>query len=123
MDENLVPGNYNYRLKQVDFNGQYQYSDEISVEVTAPTEFVLNQNYPNPFNPSTKISFQVPVNEFVSLKVYDTLGKEISTIAEDNFSAGSYTIKFDASRLPSGMYIARLNAGNDSRSIKMTLLK
>ena len=123
VDENLVPGNYNYRLKQVDFNGQYQYSDEISVEVTAPTEFVLNQNYPNPFNPSTKISFQVPVNEFVSLKVYDTLGKEISTIAEDNFSAGSYTIKFDASRLPSGMYIARLNAGNDSRSIKMTLLK
>ncbi len=122
-DKNLVPGNYTYRLKQIDFDGKYSYSDEISVDVTAPIEFTLNQNYPNPFNPTTKISFQVPVNEFVSLKVYDTLGKEISTIVEDNFSAGSYTINFDASQLPSGIYIARLNAGNKSQSIKMTLLK
>ncbi len=122
-DKDLTPGNYTYRLKQVDYDGKYDYSEEVTAEILAPSEFILNQNYPNPFNPTTKISFQIPVNEFVSLKVYDTLGKEISTILEDNYSAGSYTVNFDASRYPSGLYIARLNAGNDSRSIKMTLLK
>jgi choice-of-anchor B domain-containing protein len=122
-DKNLVPGNYTYRLKQIDYNGNYEYSDEISATVVAPTEFVLNQNYPNPFNPSTKITFQNPRDEFVSLKIFNSLGEEVLTLAENNFIAGTHTIDFNASGLPSGMYIARLSAGNESRFIKMSLLK
>jgi len=75
IDENVTTGTYKYRLKQIDFDGSFTYSNEIEVEVDfTPKEFVLYQNYPNPFNPKTVISYQLPVNGNVTLKVYDILG-------------------------------------------------
>jgi len=93
--------------------------------VTFPTEFVLNQNYPNPFNPSTTIKYTVPSviasgakqSQFVTLKVYDILGNEIATLVNEEKSAGSYEVKFDANRLSSGVYFYQLRAGDpESRS-------
>ena len=77
-----------------------------------PTQFALSQNYPNPFNPTTSFKFQVPSCEFVSLKVFDVLGREVATLVNDIRNAGVYTVRWDASSLPSGMYFYRLQAGN-----------
>ncbi len=133
LDKNVGPGNYTYRLKQVDFDGSYIYSKEIEVNVTAPTEFSLEQNYPNPFNPTTNIQYRIPNKEFVSLKVYDVLGNEVATLVNEEKPAGSYTVKFsaqgesaygrDGGNLPSGVYICRLMAGIYSASKKLLLLK
>jgi hypothetical protein len=76
-----------------------------------PTQFALSQNYPNPFNPTTSFKFQVPSCEFVSLKVFDVLGREVATLVNDIRNAGVYTVRWDASSLPSGMYFYRLQAG------------
>jgi hypothetical protein len=92
-------------------------------EKAFPIEFALQQNYPNPFNPSTKISWQTPVNSWQTLKVYDLLGNEITTLLDEYKSAGKYEIEFDASRLPSGVYFYRLNTGNYSEIKKMVLLR
>ncbi len=122
-DKGLNPGKYIYRLKQLNFDGTYEYSTEISVNISAPTNFVLFQNYPNPFNPSTKIKFTLPEKEFVNLSVYNALGENVNTLYNKVMNAGSYSIDFNASGLPSGIYIARLQAGEDIKSIKMSLLK
>jgi photosystem II stability/assembly factor-like uncharacterized protein len=87
------------------------------------SSFKLEQNYPNPFNPSTTISWQLPVNAFVSLKVYDVLGNEVTTLVNEQKAAGSYQTDFDASNLSSGTYIYRLEAGNFVQTRKMILLK
>jgi hypothetical protein len=91
--------------------------------VNLPTEFILEQNYPNPFNPSTTISFSVPEIEFVTLKVYDVLGNEIATLINEEKSAGSYEILFDATDLSSGIYFYRLQAGSFVETKKMVLMK
>ncbi len=122
-DELEKPGKYVYRLKQVDYDGSFTFSNEISVEVTNPSSFSLTQNYPNPFNPSTKISFQLPNDSKVSLKVFDMLGQEIATLIDANMSAGSYTTDFDATGLNSGIYFYRMEAGNFISIKKMTLAK
>jgi len=113
-DNNLSPGRYTYRLKQVDNNGAFSYHSTIEVEIgSAPQAFELSQNYPNPFNPSTVISYQLPVNSKVTLKVYDVLGNEVTTLVNGEMAAGSYTVPFSAisgSTLASGMYIYRLEA-------------
>ena len=88
-----------------------------------PQNFNLTQNYPNPFNPSTKIEYSIPDVSFVQLKVYDILGNEVATVVNQEQSAGSYRADFSGAGLSSGMYIAKLQAGNYTRSIKMTLLK
>jgi hypothetical protein len=88
-----------------------------------PGQFELTQNYPNPFNPSTKIQYSIPEASFVELKVYDVLGNEVATLVNEDQSAGIYRSNFDASRLTSGFYIARISAGNYSETIKMTLMK
>lgn len=88
-----------------------------------PRNFELSQNFPNPFNPITRISYQLAREEFVSLKVYDVLGKEVSTLVSDKQGAGKYTVNFNASNLPSGLYLYRLEAGNYISSKKMILLK
>lgn len=88
-----------------------------------PTVYKLNQNYPNPFNPSTIINYQIPEEGFITLKVYDIIGKEVKTLINENKPAGSYNVKFDASDLSSGIYIYRIRANNFVQSRKMLLIK
>ena len=88
-----------------------------------PQDFNLNQNYPNPFNPSTKIEYSIPEASFVQMKVYDILGNEVATLVNEEQSAGSYRADFSGYGLSSGMYIAKLQAGNYIKTIKMTLMK
>jgi len=122
-DKNLSAGNYTYRLKQVDFNGTFAYSDEVNVDVTALMQFELAQNFPNPFNPSTTIKFSIPQSSNVTLKIFNTLGQEVSTLINQNMESGVHTINFDASQLNSGIYFYRLDAGQFSEVRKMTLIK
>ncbi len=111
--------------------GSYALVDNISFgpvttvqpENNVVTNFALNQNYPNPFNPTTKISYTIPKESFISLKVYNILGMEVATLVDRRESPGSYTINFNAENLPSGIYLAQLNTGSYSKTIKMTLLK
>ncbi len=130
VDKILSVGIYKYRLKQIDFDGSYEYSREVEVNVTAPDKFSLEQNYPNPFNPITNIEYRIPNKVFVSLKVYNTLGEEVATLVNEEKPAGNYEVKFDGSKLPSGVYIykliAVLNGGQGesySKSRKLILLK
>ncbi|HTY11467.1 MAG TPA: endo-1,4-beta-xylanase [Bacteroidota bacterium] len=88
-----------------------------------PAEFGLGQNYPNPFNPSTVISYQLPINSFVTMKVYDLVGREVRTLVSGWKNAGTYSIQFDASSLPSGVYFYRIQAGNFASVKKLILLK
>lgn len=88
-----------------------------------PSEFRLDQNYPNPFNPSTTISFTIPSDGLVTLKVYNSLGEEVSTIEQNYLVKGTYNLNFNASGLPSGIYFYRINAGNYSAVKKMVLLR
>jgi hypothetical protein len=131
-DKIFIAGNYSYRLKQVDFDGAFKYSDAIEVEVNSfPARFSLEQNYPNPFNPSTKIRFTIPAviasvakqSQMVTLKVYNVLGNEIATLVNEEKSAGEYEVNFDASGLASGTYFYKLEAGSFSQVKKMILTK
>jgi len=122
-DEKLSMGLYSYRLKQVDFDGTFEYTNSVEAEVYSPFEFKLAQNYPNPFNPSTKISFSIPAPEFVTLKVYDILGTEVATLINERKEPGVYTINFNASQLASGMYLYRLQAGSYIETRKMVLMR
>jgi hypothetical protein len=88
-----------------------------------PVSFMLYQNYPNPFNPSTVISYQLPVASHVTLKIYDILGKEVATLVDEKKAPGRYNVKFDGSRLASGVYFCRMTAGNYVSTRKLLLLK
>ncbi|MDO8550326.1 MAG: T9SS type A sorting domain-containing protein [Ignavibacteria bacterium] len=116
-DNEISSGSYIYRLKQIDFDGTFEYSDEIEVEVDfTPTEYALYQNYPNPFNPTTSIKYSVPVDGFVMLRVYNAIGEEIAELVNGEVMAGTYEINFDASALSSGIYFYKLEAGDPSTS-------
>jgi len=112
-----------YRLKQVDFDGQFEYSPVVEVNVSLPTKFALMQNYPNPFNPTTNIAYELPTTAKVVLKVYDVLGREVMTLVNQEQAAGRYVQPFNASALSSGMYFYRLQAGNFVETKKMMLVK
>jgi hypothetical protein len=96
---------------------------ENEIQSIVPEEFLLSQNYPNPFNPTTRISFTLSEAGFVTLKVYDILGREVTTLFSKVMSAGKYEVDFDASQLPSGTYIYSINAGKQQISKKMLLIK
>ncbi|MFH1197853.1 MAG: T9SS type A sorting domain-containing protein, partial [bacterium] len=113
-------GKFQYRLKQIDTDGSYSYSETVEVTVL-PNQFMLSQNYPNPFNPSTVISFQLPVISNVKLKVYNILGNEVTTLVNEQKEAGYYEIEFNASQLPSGVYFYALRAGDKFGSTKKML--
>jgi hypothetical protein len=99
-------------------------SQVVSVnEDVKPTEFALFQNYPNPFNPTTTIKYQLPEASFVSLKVYDMLGNEIETLVNNHQQAGNYELKFDASRLTSGVYFYKLITDKFTDIKQMMLVK
>jgi hypothetical protein len=90
---------------------------------SVPIKFALEQNYPNPFNPRTNIEFRIPNFEFVSLKVYDLLGKEVATLVNEEMDAGSYEIEFNPKGLSSGIYFYKLQAGSFVATKKMILLR
>ena len=122
-DANAQIGSYSYRLKQVDFNGTFEYSNEIFVDVTAPLQFALDQNYPNPFNPTTTINFSIAEPSFVKLAVYNLLGEELKVLKNENMSAGTFNVSFDAESLPSGMYLYKIETAQYSSVKKMMLMK
>ncbi len=122
-DKNLENGVYVYRLKQFDFDGTSSFSEEIIVEVSNPSEFVLNQNYPNPFNPSTNIKFSLPISGYTNLSVYNMVGEKVSELVNEVLPEGEYNLRFDGANLPSGIYIAKLSSESYRQTIKMTLLK
>jgi photosystem II stability/assembly factor-like uncharacterized protein len=121
-DKNVPVGNYNYRLKQIDFDGSYKYHSLSNVvEIGAPDNYNLSQNYPNPFNPTTTIKYALPVDGFVNLSVYNILGEKVTEIVNEVQRAGVYTINFDASNLSSGMYLYRIQT-NDFESVKKMMI-
>jgi len=120
---NLPDGNLYYRLKQVDFSGSFEYSSEILINKTVPSDFSLSRNYPNPFNPSTLINYSIPINANVSLKIYDAVGNEVTTLVNERQESGSYQVVFNASRLASGIYYYTITAGSFTASKKMILMK
>ena len=122
-DEGLTPGIYLYRLKQIDYDGTFEYSKEIEVEVGIPDKFSLSQNYPNPFNPGTKISWQSPVGGYQTLKIYDVLGNEVATLVNEYRNAGSYEVEFNSAGLSSGVYFYRIQVGDFIETKKMVLLR
>lgn len=137
-DENLSAAKYQYRLKQIDFDGTYNYSNVIELEILSPEKFSLEQNYPNPFsakggsggNPGTIISWQSPSAGLQTLKVYDVLGNEVATLVDEYREAGSYQVDFNPANfsagrqgLSTGVYYYRLTIGSFSESKKMMYIK
>jgi len=125
IDKNVSNQSYAYRVKQMDFDGQFHYSPVINVDASSVvTSFSLNQNYLNPFNPSTKISYSIPVNnQKVVLKVYDAAGREVAALVNKVEQSGNYEVQFNGSNLASGVYFYRLTAGNFTSTKKMLLIK
>lgn len=127
-DINLKSGEYFYRLKQIDYNGNYEYHNlSNSVMINKPNNFKVMQNYPNPSNPKSKIDFNIPIDGFISVKVYDITGREVLTIMEVNKKADFYSVEFDGSGLASGVYFYRVEVtgdkGNFSQIKKLVLVK
>ncbi len=124
-DSRLEAGRYVYRLKQIDNDAKYEYSRSIEVEVGVILQvFTVEQNYPNPFNPTTTFEFSLAKRSNVSLKIFDILGREVTTLIDSELEAGIlHQVKFDASKLSSGMYFYRLEAGKDLLVKKLVLIK
>ena len=122
IDSKPLSGKSQYRLKQIDKNGAFKYSNTIEVG-TVILKYDLAQNYPNPFNPSTLITYSIPKSSFVVLKIYNVLGKQITTLVNENQEAGIYKVNFDAGSLSNGVYFYKIQAGNFVEIKKMLLLK
>ena len=114
---------FQYRLKQIDTDGKYHYSEIVSVDIAAPAHFELKQNFPNPFNPATTITYNLPRDGFVTVKVYDVVGSEIVTLVSDEKKAGSYLVTFEGNNLSSGVYICTMSGNGFIKSIKMLMIK
>ena len=128
VDETAFSNNYSYRLKQIDFNGTFEYSHVVEVDLTLPNEFSLKQNYPNPFNPSTTIEFSLPVQSNVSASVYSLLGEKVFELNSNEFEAGINRIEFNGRNVTSGIYFYTISAqGIDgsyfNQTKKMLLMK
>ncbi|MBE2279972.1 MAG: Omp28-related outer membrane protein [Ignavibacteriaceae bacterium] len=120
----LNQGKIHIRLKQLDFDGTFAYSNVIQVDFQSlPETFTLNNSYPNPFNPSTNITFGIPYESEISLGVYSITGELVASIHNGTIKAGTHTIRFDASNLNSGVYVVVLKSEEGVKSIKTTLLK
>jgi len=123
VDENLTAGKYQYRLKQIDYDGSFEYSKTVDVQVLSPTEYNLSQNYPNPFNPQTIIEYSIPAGEIVNLRIFNAAGEEIRTLVNEFKAEGTHEVIFDAEELTSGIYFYEISAGEFNSVKKMILLK
>lgn len=112
-----------YRLKQLDFDGTFEYSASVQVDGSLPTDFSLKQNYPNPFNPSTRIGFTLPAESNVKISVFNLIGQKVAEAVNSRFTAGSHSIEFNAANLSSGIYIYKIEAGAFTAVKKMQLMK
>jgi hypothetical protein len=123
-DKDLFAGGskFQYRLKQVDTDGKFEYSDVVEVEIL-PTKFELSQNYPNPFNPSTTIQFSLPKATQLKINVYNMIGELVRTIADGNYDAGYHKVTLNAFDLPSGAYVYRIESADFVQVKKMVLIK
>jgi len=115
-------GTISYRLKQIDLDGSFTYSKEITVE-SHPDVFSLSQNYPNPFNPVTRINYSIPVQSFVTLIIYNILGQKVSALVNEIKQPGNYMVDFDGSKIASGAYIYQLTSGKNILIRKMLMMK
>ncbi len=126
IDQSIGSGKYSYRLKQMDHNGTFEYSQVVEILLT-PSEFKMYNNYPNPFNPSTIIAYELPTDAFVTLKVYNATGELVTNLVNEYQGAGKYNKSFSTASqnrsLPSGIYFAELRANEKVQRIKMMLLK
>jgi hypothetical protein len=123
IDDSVIPGKYKYRLKQIDYDGSFEYSGIVEVEVGILSVGILKQNFPNPFNPITTIQYQISEKSFVTLKVYDVLGNEVATMVNEEKDAGSYEVEFRGEKLTGGVYFYQINAGSYVKTKKMVLMK
>ncbi|NOS86103.1 MAG: T9SS type A sorting domain-containing protein [Ignavibacteria bacterium] len=123
-DNGLNTSKYNYRLKQINYNGSFEYYNlNNDVVVGKPVNCDVSQNYPNPSNPSSQIKFQISADANVTLKLYDIQGREIKTLIDDFLVAGYYSANFDGTNTASGIYFYRLNAAGYSKTLKLILVK
>lgn len=124
-DRNLGKGTYSYRIKQLDYNGNFEYFElNGNVEIGVPDKFRLHQNYPNPFNPSTVISFDLPYESNVSLNIYDLSGRRIAELISNQFMTADYhKVTMNGANLSSGVYFYELRTAKEVQTGKMTLVK
>ena len=127
IDENLTMGSYSYRIKQINLDGTFEYSNAVVVEIYVLEEYTLAQNFPNPFNPSTNIEFSIPQTSNVTIEVYNIVGERVASLVNKTLDAGYHRINFNASNLPSGTYVYQLKASGENGTIvetkKMLLMK
>jgi hypothetical protein len=123
LDDNNLAGSYHYRLKQIDNNGEYNYSTSIMAAVEVPKNITLDQNFPNPFNPSTSIKFTLIEQAFVNLSVYNVIGEQVAILVNGTREAGAHKVNFNASHLISGIYFYKLEVNDFIKTNKMQLIK
>jgi hypothetical protein len=123
IDHNIETGIYQYRLKQIDFDGSFKYSNVVEVTVNVSLKYSLEQNFPNPFNPTTTIKFSNPKEVQVNLSVYNILGEKVKELKNGVMKPGYFEVQFDASAIASGVYFYRIKEGDFVQTKKMILLK
>jgi virulence-associated protein VapD len=128
IDEDLSIGNYFYRLKQIDFDGQTIYSQQIEANLEAPANYLLAQNYPNPFNQKTVVSFELPELNQVTLIIYNALGQQVNTLVNHKMNAGYHSVPWDGTDkngwiVPTGLYYYQILAGDYARTRRLVLIR
>ncbi len=122
-DNILTDGDYNYRLKQIDYLGNFEYSDIIAMDIRVFNSYLLEQNYPNPFNPTTTIGYGIKEKSNVKITVINSIGEEVALLVNEAKEPGYHTVEFNAANLSSGVYFYQLKAGDFVELKKMILLK
>ncbi|MFO7524583.1 MAG: T9SS type A sorting domain-containing protein [Ignavibacteriaceae bacterium] len=122
-DKPFISGEYSYRLKQLDYDGSFSFSNEVDVQFITLSDFGIEQNYPNPFNPSTIIEYKLPVRSLIQIKVFDMLGKEIAVLVDEEKPEGIHEVQFNGEEFASGLYIYKMIVGNFEQTRKMMLIK
>jgi hypothetical protein len=121
--QNLSNGKYSYRLKQIDFDGTFEYSAEVEVNVVSLDNYSLINNYPNPFNPSTKIGYYLKDRTNVRIVIMNALGEEIAVLANETQGYGFHEVEFNAVDFSSGIYFYSLQTSQYNETKKMILMK